>query len=351
MHSKSIALMLYGDANITRDALTDDKYKDLAAALSAQGYSVSSILYNDSLAERLARELQKFDAVLVWVNPIEQGRDRRVLDSMLAGLSANGCLVATHPSTILKIGTKDILYKTKDMAWGGDTKLYPDYRDFCSRFLQSLVTSGIRVLKQYRGDGGQGVYKVVYHAAKHEATLIHAPSGSMPKRLSIHDLCAVFEPYFENGGLLIDQEWNAGIVNGMVRCYLVGSRVAGFGYQEAVALHPAKSDPTIVGQPPSKRYYFSEDCGLFQDLRRVMEDYWVQELAASQDIDEKMLPVLWDADFFINDPSCQTPGDKYTLCEINVSCVSPFPPSAIKHVVREVGERLHSYPRRGKQIG
>ncbi|KAF0193752.1 MAG: hypothetical protein FD169_2295 [Bacillota bacterium] len=76
---------------------------------------------------------------------------------MLAELSNKGCFVATHPEVILKIGTKAILFKTKDMEWGSNTRIYFSYEDFCAQFYASLRDSGMRVLKQYRGDGGNGV--------------------------------------------------------------------------------------------------------------------------------------------------------------------------------------------------
>jgi hypothetical protein len=54
-----------------------------------------------------------------------------------------------------------------------------------------------------------------------------------------------------------------------------------------------------------------------------------------------MMPVIWDADFFINKPNSDRAVSKYSLCEINVSCVSPFPPSAIKFIVDEVRNRIN----------
>ena len=47
--------------------------------------------------------------------------------------------------------------------------------------------------------------------------------------------------------------------------------------------------------------------------------------------ERRALPALWDADFFVGnhaDPA------GYTLCEINVSAVWPFPLSAIAPMVR-----------------
>src|SRR5687767_8891203 len=110
--NSSIAIMVYGASDSGRDALTEEKYKDLAAAFSSQGFTVKSVLYNDEQAGELAKSSLSFDALLVWVNPIEQGNNRKILDELLSGIAAKGVFVSTHPEVILKMGTKDILYKT-----------------------------------------------------------------------------------------------------------------------------------------------------------------------------------------------------------------------------------------------
>jgi hypothetical protein len=331
--------MIYGDINSSRDALTEEKYKDLAAAFISNGFKIESVLYTDGSAGKLANDLLKYDAVLVWVNPIEQGKDRKKLDSLLAEIANKGCFVSAHPDVILKMGTKDVLYKTKNMDWGGDIKMYERYEDFTTRFPGSLHAAKIRVLKQYRGNGGNGVFKIIQGPAENEVTVIHANEGSKKKILSLGNFYEQFKPFFDNNGLLIDQEWNKNIVNGMVRCYLSGTKVAGFGYQEINALYEL-NDKTHI--PPGKRYYFTENCGLFSDLKEAMENEWVPELQQVLSIDKTMMPVLWDADFFINNANSKDATDKYQLCEINVSCVSPFPPSAIRFIVDEVRTRIEN---------
>ncbi len=332
----SVALMIYGDVNSNRNALIEEKYEGLAIAFSSEGLNIESVLYNDGAAGQLAIELLRFDAVLVWVNPIEQGNNRAKLDALLAEISTKGCFVSAHPEVILKMGTKDVLYKTKDMDWGGDIKMYTSYEDFRSRFSASLKTSGTRVLKQYRGNGGNGVYKIVYNSAD-EVKLTHAMDGNAERNLLFTDFNNEFRSFFLNDGLLIDQEWNKNMVNGMVRCYLTGTKVAGFGFQEINALYESNGKTHI---PPSKRYYFTENCGLFSDLKEIMQNEWVPQLQKNLSIAEIMMPVIWDADFFINNPNTKKTNKKYTLCEINVSCVSPFPPSAIKFIVDEVKTRI-----------
>ncbi len=45
--------------------------------------------------------------------------------------------------------------------------------------------------------------------------------------------------------------------------------------------------------------------------------------------------MLWDCDFMFGEQQ-----DSYVLCEINVSSVSPFPPSAVAPLVAAVLARL-----------
>lgn len=338
----SLAIMVYAESNSQRDALTEEKYRDLAVAFTSQGFDVCSVLYSDEKAAALADTLSAFDAVLVWVNPIEQGKDRRQLDTLLTGVAVRGCFVSTHPEVILKMGTKDVLYTTKDMDWGGDTKIYVSFDDFKLRFPASLQTSGTRILKQYRGNGGNGVYKICEGPADDEVTVVHAIAGNEKKIMSLDEFFTEFKAFFHDEAMLIDQEWNTHISNGMLRCYLTGTKVAGFGYQEINALYEWNG----IAIPPGKRYYYTENCGLFSDLKAIMENKWVPELQKMLAIRNEMMPVIWDADFFINTINGPAAG-KYTLCEINVSCVSPFPPSAVKFIVAEVERRIETIPDAG----
>ncbi|HMK24489.1 MAG TPA: Cj0069 family protein [Chitinophagaceae bacterium] len=330
MKKNSIALMVFGDADSTRNALEEEKYKNLALAFRENGFDISSVIYNDEKAEQLSKDLLQFDAVLVWINPVEQGNNRKRLDALLIQLSKGGCFVSAHPEVILKIGTKDVLYKTRETEFGGDVELYSSFEDFKERFLTVPAT---RILKQYRGNGGDGVFKIdASNLAQHTIIVTHAKKGDEEKILSTEDFFAAFKIYFCDGGILIDQPWNERIINGMVRCYLTGTKVSGFGYQEVNALYPNKK--------PGKRFYFSEDCGLFRDLREIMENKWVTQLQQITGTNNEMMPVIWDADFFINNINTKRTHEKYTLCEINVSCVSPFPESAIPYMVEEVRKKL-----------
>jgi hypothetical protein len=328
---QKVAILVYGEQGSNRNALAEEKYQLFAETLTANNFSVRSVLYNDGASAELSKRLTDFDAVLVWVNPIEKGNDRTKLDAMLREIFSKGCFVSAHPDVILKMGAKDVLFKTLEMSWSCDTKMYIRFEQFKYLFPNSLNAFGTRILKQYRGNGGNGVF-MIRQAEGEKISVIHAASANEEKILSLNDFLKEFQPFFLNEGMLIDQEWNGNTINGMVRCYVAGKKVAGFGYQEINALYELNEDPARHYVPPSKRYYFTENCGLFSDLRKKMEEAWIPELQMRLGIDDKMMPVIWDADFFINNIASEA-AEKYTLCEINVSCVSPFPPSAVKYMV------------------
>ena len=338
LSKKTIAMLLYGYDNPERNVFTDDDYRPMAEALAEGGYNVETVLYHDSKIEQLKTDLLKYDAVLGWVDPVIPGSNRRNLDPVLQEVADKGVFVSTHPEVTLKIGTKKVLYTTKDMDWGTDTKLYSDFEDFKERFIPSLDNKTIRVLKQYRGSSGNGIFKIWLAGNGKDIRVLPAQSRYEERILSIDDFYNEFNMYFENGGCMIDQKWADGIVNGVVRCYMTGNRVGCFSYNESVALCPDPIDPS-KRRALSTGYSYSRDCGLFQDLRTIMETKWIPEIKEIHSISEEKVPLLWDFDFFINEVNEQCTEKKYTLCEINVSCVS-INPQVIPHFVDGLKARL-----------
>lgn len=324
--------MLYCSPGNTRDVFTEEKYRALAERFVQQDMAVETVLYNDTLADSYRDSLTKLDALLVWVNPIEQGHDRKVLDQLLAELDTAGVFVSSHPETIMKIGTKDVLFKTRKLEFGSDVELYATFEDFRYRFPASIIDGQTRVLKQFRGNGGDGVFKV--RASERDVLVLHAKRGGVEEKMDANEFFDYFSDYFDAGSPMLNQEWNDNIANGMVRCYMSGNLVAGFGYQEINALYPQDGPVS-----PGKRFYFTENCALFADLRLLMEERWTDQLLEASDLAADKLPVIWDADFFINSMVPDSPR-RYTLCEINVSSVSPFPESAIGFIVSKVQDAL-----------
>lgn len=67
-----------------------------------------------------------------------------------------------------------------------------------------------------------------------------------------------------------------------------------------------------------------------------LERDWLPALQPLLAMRAEEFPLLWDADFFFGDP----PGADYVLCDINTSCVSPLPESAVSPLLAELERRL-----------
>ena len=211
------------------------------------------------------------------------------------------------------------------------------------RELPARLRAGARVLKQLRGQSGVGVWRVELAAAGSSPPLLgvrHAQRGSEEVRLDLAALLELLAPYFEPeaGGHMIDQAWQPRLADGMVRAYLVQDRVAGFGFQAVNALYPAVAGQAPVAAGP-RLYYATQDLPQFHGLQEQLESQWVGLLCGRVGLAREQLPLLWDCDFMFGEPAPDG-GERFVLCEINVSSVSPFPPSAIGPIVAAVRSRL-----------
>ncbi|HEY1879706.1 MAG TPA: Cj0069 family protein [Caulobacteraceae bacterium] len=337
-----VALVWRADAAVRASAAAQPgRLAPIIDALAAEGVTAEPVVYCEEAQAEVSAQLLAMDAVLVWVDPISQGRDRGRLDSLLRDVAAQGCWVSAHPDVILKMGVKEVLYRTRDFGWGTDTDLYLTVTDFRARFPPRLA-AGARVLKQNRGNGGQGVWKVelAAGAAPGEdrlAEVLHARRGSQIERLSLGALMDRCGAYFAGDGRLIDQPFQARLPEGMIRCYLVQDRVVGFGRQLIKALMPPEAGE------PGPRMMSGADYPPLQALRDAMERDWVPALLRRLEIKPDDLPVVWDADFLLG-PKTATGEDTFVLCEINISAVMPIPDEAPVEIARCVARRLEAPP-------
>jgi hypothetical protein len=312
------------------------RFAALFDAFRASAIAAEPAVYNDDFAAEVQDQLERVDGVLVWHNPIEGGRTRQRLDELLNGVAARGVLVSTHPDTILRLGTKDVLLDVRDLPFGSDTHRVASAQDLAAGVRRRLQ-SGPRVLKQHRGHSGIGVWRIERMADQRYA-LRHAQRGATEEMVDFASVIARLTPYFEDGGHMVDQAWQPRLVEGMTRAYLVQGRVAGFGHQAVNALFPAT--PGQQAPQPGPRLYSDPDDPRFQDLRQRLEGGWIELLCSRVGVEPSRVPLLWDVDFLLGDRSAGDP-ERYVLCEINVSSVSPFPESAIGPLVHATREALH----------
>jgi hypothetical protein len=349
--SRRVAIVYHGDLAAKQNATpANSKVPTIFPALAALGIDARPVVYNDDFRDEVRRQLLGCDGVLVWVNPVEQGRDRSLLDALLREVAAAGVFVSAHPDVILKLGTKEVLYTTRDLGWGCDTHMYASIEQMREALPARLAAGEVRVLKQYRGQSGDGVWKVeradsvhgsVVAAAGMQVRARHAKRGAVEEQMPLHEFFARCAPYFKGDGRMIDQIYQPRLPEGMVRCYLTHGEVGGFGLQAINALYPAPAGaPAQAAPQPGPRLYYPATLPEYQALKRQLEQEWVPAMQRLLGIETRELPVLWDCDF-LRGPKTSRGEDTFVLCEINASSVSPFPDSALSLVARATLARVN----------
>jgi hypothetical protein len=335
-----IAILWRGD-RATRVAATpqNNRYRHIFEELEALGIHAEPAVYADDMVDEVRDQLLAADGVLVWVNPIDEGRTREKLDPLLREIASTGRWVSAHPDVILKMGVKEVLHRTKHLGWGSDTHLYRTAGEFRDAFPLRLQSGGPRVLKQNRGNGGQGVWKV--ERAARPGSLVDTVSvleacSATPEELTLATFMARCEGYFVSDGCVIDQPFQPRLPDGMIRCYMGADRVVGFGHQFIRALMPPPPNGPSSSGP---RIMHGADAAPFQTLRMKMETEWTPQMMETLAINASALPIIWDADFLYG-PRNASGDDTFVLCEINVSCVFAIPDQAPAAIARLTLSRL-----------
>jgi hypothetical protein len=331
-----IGLMWHGDREARdRVLLATSRFAKLGEELSTVGFSPEAVIYNDDYLEEVREQLLQLSAVQVWVNPVVEGRDRSKLDQLLREVNLAGVKVFTHPDTILRMGTKQVLVDTQDMSWGSDISEYSSLEDLEARLPTRLV-DGPKVLKQMRGHSGGGIWRVE-RTDEGMIRLRHAQREAIEETVPLSQLLTTMEPYFVGNSKMIEQAYQPRLPEGITRVYMVGDRVGGFGHQAINALIPSVdgAEPPV----PGPRLYYPPTQQEFQIIGSRMETEWVDELVNCLGMVKSDLPLLWDADFLLG-PKDEAGGDTYVLCEINVSCVTPYPEWANPLMAKTLLEKL-----------
>jgi hypothetical protein len=346
-HIGKVAVLWRGDREARRNATPqNNRFHRVFEELAAAGIDAEPAVYDEAFSDEVRDQVLRAQGVLVWVDPIHQGKTRIALDPFLRDVAAHGPWVSAHPDVILKMGVKEVLHRTKHLGWGTDTHLYRTAAEFRRQFPTRLQQEGPRVLKQNRGNGGQGVWKVeAASASSGDATpvrVLHAQRGSTVEQMTLDEFVSRCESYFGEDGCIIDQPFQPRLPEGMIRCYVGGDKVVGFGHQLIKALIPPPPEgPNSAEAQPGPRIMHGPDAAPFQALRTRMETEWVPQMMETLGIGRADLPIIWDADFLYG---ARTPSgdDTYVLCEINVSSVFAIPDQAPAAIARLVRERLHA---------
>jgi hypothetical protein len=343
--SNKVVILWRGDAATRAEATPqNNRFHKIFTALQARGIEAEPAVYCEEMHDEVRAQLMKADGILVWVNPLQGDRTRERLDALLREVVAPNRFVSAHPDTILKMGVKELLYQTRHLGWGTDTQLYRSIEQFRNQF-PGQVRAGTRVLKQNRGNDGQGVWKVEWQqGGRDEAnvTVLEARRGSLPMTMPLDDFMTGCEIYFGWGGCIIDQQFQPRLPDGMIRCYMGVDKVAGFGHQKIKALIPPPLEgPDAPEAQPGPRIMSGPDDAKFQALRKKMEEEWTPQMMKVLDVERGSLPIIWDADFLYG-PKDAAGEDTYVLCEVNVSSVFAIPDEAPAVIAHHTLERLRT---------
>ena len=257
----------------------------LMGAIRRLGLDVEPVVYADDAIDSVRDQLLGLDGALVWVNPIQDGANRARLDALLGDVAARGVWVSARPDVIAKMGTKEVLFHTRHIGWGSDTNLYRDPADFRAAFPRALKKDGVRVLKQARGNGGNGVWKIelikpVGEDEPGPSSLVrvqHAMQRDKPgaEQISLGDVFDRCEEYFAWSGSIVDQAFQGRLAEGLVRCYLVHDQVVGFCHQWPRDLLDPAAD--AAARPTAPSQFEGPDAPEHQLLRRHVEQDWGAE--------------------------------------------------------------------------
>lgn len=333
-----VAILWRGDEAARRSAKPQtSRFKAVFTALADRGVDAKPVVYEDDVLDAVRAQLATVDGVLVWVNPIHEGRNRANLDALLREVATRGVWVSAHPDVVLKMGAKEVLHRTRTMGWGCDTIVYRAPETMRAELPARLI-AGPRVIKRNRGNGGQGVWKVERLASPDNRPMVRVLDATRDasEELSLDAFLDRCGEYFGDG-CVVDQPFQARLGEGVVRCYMAGDRCAGFGHQKVKALVDVPAARAEAGP----RLYTSKANSRFQRLRRLMEAEWTPQLISLLDISRRDLPMIWDADFMLGPPSADG-ADTYVLGEINVSSVFPIPDEAPAEIAHRVADQLQS---------
>ena len=340
MQNGRVAILWRGDRAV-RTAATphNNRYRRIFEELQSHGIQAEPAVYADDMIDEVRQQLLSVDGVLVWVNPLDDGLTRAKLDPMLRKVASKGPWVSAHPDVILKMGVKEVLHRTKHLGWGTDTRLYRTLADFLVGFPATVASGPPRVVKQNRGNAGQGVWKVE-RTDWGRVMVLEARRGSVLEELTLETFMSRCEAYFTEDGCIVDQPFQSRLPEGMIRCYMSGDKVVGFGQQLIKALIPPPPEVSSSSTARSgPRVMHGPDAPAFQALRTKMEREWTPQMMQVLDINASSLPIIWDADFLYG-PHTAAGENSYVLCEINVSCVFAIPDEAPAAIARLALARL-----------
>jgi len=279
-------------------------------------YYAVCVYFCDKDFDKLVEYLSDFDAVLPRINPGQySGFTKSLFIKFLQQLSDNyNVLSLTNYSTISKMGNKDILYTLRHSKFGlSNTQKYVNINQFQEIFPREIKCNA-RVIKYNSGSQGEGIWVCkqkmnVKDTDKNEISVVNVYDNTTTDE-SIDSFISGFKAYFDDGGIIIDQQFLPRIDEGEVRLLMMFDCIA-----EIVHKKPKPDHLSATLKSGAKYVTFKPYCPEFKQLCMDFDDN-LDDIMKLLGVDKNELPPLWTADFIMNDS-----GDGYVLGEINCSCV------------------------------
>lgn len=295
---------------------------------------------NEALKKYLKRTAH---GIIVRVNPgTLSPTSQRNCDQMLRELSVAGVTILSHPDVASSLGAKDSLVKIKSLKCGiEDTEAYYTPESFREGFCKTIAFQP-RVIKQNRGSQGEGIWicKLVdeeycnYYGERvvgldTKLELMEAFDNHVEYRTvgEFIDFCIFgrtdggaewttlsngkyFEGGLEAGAMVVDQRFLPRIVEGEVRCLMVGSELV-----EIVHKKPKEGGLSATLQSGALYTKYAPDHAKFEKLVKNFKDD-LPHIMSSFGMSDQPLPLLWTADYIYG-----ATDDDLHVGEINCSCV------------------------------
>lgn len=299
---------------------------------------------NDALRDYIFR---KACGLVVRVNPgTLTPSTQSKLDAMLCEFASSGIIVMSHPDVQRRMGAKDALCKIKHLNCGmEDTEVFYEADTFGKGFLKSIAFRP-RVIKQNRGSQGEGIWivklKTENYCEKYgdrsvdldeELVLMEANDNHVEYHTAgeFIEFCIngrteksgtwestgtgkYLEGGVESGAMLVDQRFLPRVVEGEVRCLMVGQKLVGIVHKK-----PKEGGYSATLQSGAVYTSYEPDAPEFESLVKAFKSD-LPKIMTSFGIADQQLPLLWTADFMYGDKDKQGK-DSFYVGEFNCACV------------------------------
>ena len=155
--------------------------------------------------------------------------------------------MSAHPDVILKMGVKEVLHRTRHLGWGADTHRY-DSKRLPRRIPVTLAD--------------EWPARTQAEPRERRSRRLGKPCRIRTRRFDCSTRSAVVDPrryrstlslpaasrISDGARCIVDQAFQPRLPEGMIRCYMSGLKVAGFGHQLIKgSILPPPEGPELAG--------------------------------------------------------------------------------------------------------